>query len=190
VESFRTLNNNINCLELTETEWQKSMQVLRYFIKGGTIRCYRMAARYAPVAFSETNTALSEKHIKSPSPPVSCAGLLAQKMGVSDMHTVMAAGFAGGIGLSGEACGALGTAIWLTALNSQDDEKSKMEYFSNPEFSVVIERFLESSDYEFECSAIVGRKFKDVADHAAHVQAGGWSQIIDALSNFVFHIAW
>ena len=33
VESFRTRYNNINCLELTDTEWQKSMQVLRYFIK-------------------------------------------------------------------------------------------------------------------------------------------------------------
>jgi len=31
--------------------------------------------------------------------------MLAQKMGLSDMQTVMAAGFAGGIGLSGGACG-------------------------------------------------------------------------------------
>ena len=117
VESFRARNNNINCLELTGTQWQKSMQVLRYFIKGGTIRCFRRAARYAPVAFSEINTALSEKHIEAPSPPVSCSAMLAQKMGVSDMHTVMAAGFAGGIGLCGGASGALGAAIWIIGMN-------------------------------------------------------------------------
>ena len=80
-----------------------------------------MAARYAPVAFSEINTALSEKHIEAPSPPVSCAAMLAQKMGVSDMHTVMAAGFAGGIGLSGGACGALGAAIWIIGMNCLEE---------------------------------------------------------------------
>ncbi|MFC2035747.1 hypothetical protein ACFLUJ_06480 [Chloroflexota bacterium] len=68
-----------------------------------------MAVKYSRVAFSEINTALSEKHIEAPLPPVSCSAMLAQKMGASDMHTVMAAGFAGGIGLSGGACGALGT---------------------------------------------------------------------------------
>ena len=80
-----------------------------------------MAARYAPEAFSEINTALSEEHIEAPSPPVSCAAMLAQKMGVSDMHTVMAAGFAGGIGLSGGACGALGAAIWITGMNRPEE---------------------------------------------------------------------
>ena len=107
VASFRALNNNINCLEITDIDKSSStMQMIIYFlIKGGSIGCLRMAARYATVAFSEINTALSEKHIEAPSAPASCSAMLAQKMGVSDMHTVMAAGFAGGIGLCGGACG-------------------------------------------------------------------------------------
>ena len=67
VESFRARNNNINCLEITDTKMQTSMQILRFLIKGGPIGCFRMAARYAPEAFSEINTALSEKHIQAPS---------------------------------------------------------------------------------------------------------------------------
>jgi hypothetical protein len=39
--------------------------------------------------------------------------LIARKMGESDMHAVMASGFAGGIGLCGGACGALGAA-WIS----------------------------------------------------------------------------
>jgi len=146
LDSFRARNNNINCLELTGTEWQKSIQVLRYFIKGGTIRCFRMAARYAPVAFSEINTALSEKHIEAPSPPVSCAAMLAQKMGVSDMHTVMAAGFAGGIGLCGGACGALGAAIWIIGMNSSKERVGKID-FKNPRAIDAIDRFMKCTDF-------------------------------------------
>jgi hypothetical protein len=98
VESFcaRT-NNEINCLEITDINLQGKNQVLpllKFVIKGGPIGCFHMAAGYAPEAFNAINTALSEKHSAPLTLPVSCAAMLAQKMGVSDMHTVMAAGFA------------------------------------------------------------------------------------------------
>lgn len=113
IESFRALNNNMNCLEITDLDKSSSTMkmIMYFFIKGGAIGCFRMAARYAPVAYREINTAFSEKHIEAPSHPISCAALLAQKMGVSDMHTIMAAGFAGGIGLSGGAC--VGSSIFF-----------------------------------------------------------------------------
>jgi len=181
VESFRTHNNNINCLELTSTEWQKSMQVVRYLIKGGPIRCMRMAARYAPVAFSEINSALSEKHINAPSPPVSCAAMLAQKMGVSNMHTVMAAGFAGGIGLCGGACGALGAAIWIIGMNSSKEGVGKID-FKDPRALNAIDRFLKCTDFKFECSEIIGRRFENIDDHAGYLRVGGCSKIIEVLA--------
>ena len=109
VESFRARNNHVNCLEITDLDKSSStmQQIMFFLVKGGSIGCFRMAARYAPVAFDEIDTALSERHIEAPSPPVSCAAMLAQEMGASEMHTVMVAGFAGGIGLCGGACGAL-----------------------------------------------------------------------------------
>ena len=45
-----------------------------------------------------------------------------------------------------------------------------------------MDRFLASADYEFECASIVGRKFADVADHAAYVREGGCAKIIAALA--------
>jgi len=54
--------------------------------------------------------------------------MLAQKMGLSDMHTVMAAGLAGGIGLSGGACGALGAAIWIAGMNSLEEGADKLDF--------------------------------------------------------------
>lgn len=182
VEAFHTLNNNINCLEITETDKSSSTMkmITQFLIKGGVVGCFRMAARYAPVAFDEINTALSEEPIEAPSPPVSCAAMLAQKMGASEMHTVMAAGLAGGIGLCGGACGTLGAAIWLTEMNS-GKEGEKIEYKS-PKALAAIDKFMKCTDYEFECSAIVGRKFENVGDHAGYLRDGGCSKIIEVLA--------
>jgi hypothetical protein len=107
--------------------------------------------------------------------------MLAQKMGVSDMHTVMAAGFAGGIGLSGGACGALGAAIWITGMDSIREGVAKID-FINPKATDAVSRLIKCTDVEFECSKIVGRKFEDVNDHAAYLRDGGCSKIIEALA--------
>ena len=52
----------------------------------------------------------------------------------------------------------------------------------NARISELIERFLKSANYEFECEEIVGRKFESIDDHAAHLHAGGCSEIIDVLA--------
>jgi len=188
VESFRARNKHIDCSDITHVVWKPSSKrqlasdVFKFLIKGGPIGCFSMAAKYAPEAFSEINTILSEEHIEVPSPPVSCAAMLAQKMGETEIHTVMAAGFAGGIGFSGSACGALGAAIWILGMNIDTEGDGKVD-FQNPRAEEAIERFLKSSDYEFECSEIVGRKFENIGDHADYLREGGCSEIIEALAS-------
>jgi len=183
VESFRALNNNINCLEITNIGKSSStMQMIKFFlIKGGPIGCFRMAARYAPVAFNEINIALSEKHNETPNQPVSCAAMLAEKMGVSEMHQVMASGYAGGIGLCGGACGALGTAIWILGMKGAKEKDGKVD-FKNPKAQEIIDRFLKHTDFKFDCSQITGRKFESVNDHADFLHNGGCADLIDILA--------
>ena len=182
VESFRASNSSINCLEITNTNWQKPMQFIRNLLTGGPIRCLRLAARSAPEALDEINTALSEKQIEAPSPPVSCSAMLAQKMGASDMQTVMAAGFAGGIGLCGGACGALGAAIWIIGMNGRKEGVGNKVI--NSRVGDTIDRFIrsKSADFKFECSEIVGRKFENIGDHAAYLRDGGCSKILEVLA--------
>ncbi len=182
VESFRARNKHIDCLEITGANLQQKRGILKLFIKkGGPIGCVRMAIAYAPEAYSDINTTLSEKHIEVPSPPVSCSAMLAQKMGVSEMHTVMVAGFAGGIGLSGGACGALGAAMWIIGMNNPVRGFNKM---NNPKVSDAIDRFIKSksADFKFECSEIVGRRFENIGDHAGYLRDGGCSEIIEVLA--------
>ena len=182
VETFRARAKEINCAEITELEWKRPSggQVVKFLARGGPIGCFRLAADYAQIAFDTINNALDEQQLSTPAQPVSCTALLAQKMGVSEMHVVMAAGLAGGIGLSGGACGVLGAAIWLRGINTLKNG-GKLSFDLNAS-SEEMERFLASADYEFECASIVGRKFEDVADHAQYVREGGCAKIISALA--------
>lgn len=182
VEMFKArTGDKINCIDIIELNMQDTTGALKFILKGGPIGCFRVIASYAPEVFNEIDSTLSDD-TKALSPPVSCTAKVAKAMGASDEHAAMVAGFAGGIGLSGGACGALGAAIWLTALNSS--EEWVMELGSaNPEGQDVIDRFVEASDCDFECSEIVGRKFEDTGDHADYIRSGGCAEIIEALAN-------
>jgi hypothetical protein len=182
VESFRARNGEINCLELTDCDWKNKAKTVIYLAKGGTIKCFKMAAKLPPVAYRDINDALSEKKIEPPPSPVSCAAVLARKMGASDLQAAMAAGWAGGIGLSGGGCGALAAAIWMIGINALNRGEAKIK-FNDPRTGDAIDRFLKSSDYEFECSAIVGRRFESVDDHADYLRAGGCAKILEALGS-------
>lgn len=182
VSAFRARARDINCTEITELEWKKASgrQVVKFLARGGPIGCFRLAADYAQIAFDTINTALDDEQADAPAQPVSCTALLAQQMGASELHVAMAAGLAGGIGLSGGACGVLGAAIWLRGINTLKNG-GKLSFnlgASSPE----MEQFLASADYEFECANIVGRKFADITDHAAYVREGGCAEIIEALA--------
>jgi hypothetical protein len=183
LESFRAQNRHTNCLEITEVDRSSStMEMIKYFlIRGGTIKCFRIAVKYASTGLGEIESALSGRDIEVPTPPVSCSALLAQKMGVSDMHALMAAGLAGGIGLSGGACGALGAAIWVAVMKSVEERGAKVS-FKSPEAAEVIDRFVKHTDFEFECLKIVGRKFENIGDHSAYLRDGGCSELIEDLA--------
>lgn len=184
VDVFRPRHDAIDCVDITSIDKSSSTwQMVSFFLlKGGTIGCFRMAAWFAPLAHDAIDSALSNTTIAPPSPPVSCAAELARRMGASDMHAVMAAGLAGGIGLCGGACGALGAAIWIRAMDDAGKAGGKIDHKS-PRLQNLIDRFLKRTNYTFECADIAGRMFEDVDDHAAYLGGGGCAQLIDALAS-------
>ncbi|MFH1850880.1 MAG: C-GCAxxG-C-C family (seleno)protein [Candidatus Neomarinimicrobiota bacterium] len=187
VRSFRAQTGPVNCVDITDLDKSSTtMEMIKYFlIKGGSIGCFRMAAKYAPAAFEAIDSAVSAEETEIPPAPVSCAALVARKLGESDLHTVMAAGLAGGIGLCGGACGALGAAIWINGLRCHReqgvDNLWKDEGF-NARFADLMDRFLKQSGFEFECAKITGRDFENVGNHAAYLRDGGCAKIIEELA--------
>ncbi len=183
VRTFRDRYKEINCQELTGIDLKTAKQMtlrafLKVLIEGRVTRCFGMAAGCAHLSFHEIHAAFSEKPAEAPPGPVSCAAVLAEKMGVSDLHAVMVAGFAGGIGLSGSACGALGAAMWINALrNGMEGLK-----YTSDQASATIDQYMENADYEFECAKIVGSTFADASEHAGYLRDGGCARIIEALA--------
>jgi hypothetical protein len=183
VDSFQTSYKSTNCFEVIDLDWKNAQgkQVLKFFLKGGPIRCFSMTAGYARATRREIDVSFADDALEAPEPPVSCAALLARKMGADDMHAAMAAGLAGGIGLSGGACGALGAAIWLIEINRVADGTGQVE-FNSPEATEAIDRFVQSTEGEFECSKITGRRFEAVGEHACYLRKGGCLRLIEALA--------
>ena len=181
VETFRSkTKNEINCMEIIELDMQSPKGLFKFLIKGGPIRCFSLASKYAKAAFDELNDSFAEEHDTHPDLPISCTSVFAKKLGLTDEQVTMAAGLAGGIGFSGGACGVYGVAIWAYGLKNPDDVVRFMP--TDPWVGKLTERFFKSSDFEFECSNIVGRKFESVGDHASYVCSGGCSKIIEAMA--------
>jgi hypothetical protein len=189
VASFRACNRpkEINCMEILGMNFNEKMtagKAVKYIFSGklgGVLRCLTtMAGKSSKAGFRDINEILPAIQMEEPPAPVSCAALLAQKMGASETYIVMASGLAGGIGLSGGGCGALGAAIWLKEIeHSRTQPEEKLDYDMS---SSIINRFLKASDYQYECAEITGRKFKDVKEHAEFLRGGGCAKIIEVLA--------
>lgn len=185
VAAFRERNRQTDCraltgIDLNDMQQQALGTFLKMFLGGGIVRCFSMSAACAHRSYREIDAALSDVPVEAPDAPVSCSALLARKMGLTEIQTVMAAGFAGGIGLSGGACGALGTAIWIAGMRKAGQQEANL-LLGDPAIAGVIDRFAGISDHKFECSKITGRRFADVAGHAAYLREGGCAQIVDGL---------
>jgi hypothetical protein len=183
LEAFRAQNGATDCFDITEIDDSSTkMEMMTYFLlKGGAVRCFAGAARYASAAKEAIDTALSAPQGDAPPAPVSCAALLARRMGASGLHAVMAAGMAGGIGLGGGGCGALAAAIWITGMKALRDGAARLD-FESPIALALIDRFLGGTGGQFECAAICGRRFAGVEDHAAYLRGGGCAPLVEALA--------
>jgi hypothetical protein len=177
VTSFRAQNGAVDCFDLTGTDFDSKAETWRYLLTGKAVGCFRMAARYAPVAKAEIDAALSLDAVDTPEPPVSCAALAARRLGASAEQATMVAGFAGGIGLCGGACGALGAAVWVGSMGASGGYQAL-----GAKAKHAMARFLAATDGRFDCAEIVGRRFESVADHAAFLRDDGCSRLVESLA--------
>lgn len=113
---------------------------------------------------------------------MSCAAAVARKLGAGDLHATMVSGFAGGLGLCGGACGALGAALWILGMRIGESKGGKVGY-NDPRIQEVIDRFQRHTAFRFECSQVAGRSFQSVADHSAYLRNGGCQEVMAVLTD-------
>ena len=116
-------------------------------------------------------------------------------MGGSDEQMVMVAGLAGGMGLSGNACGALGAAIWMNSLDwrrkqtdSDDNNPESSDkvgfglFFDYPRAISTLKAFYDATDSEILCHKISGQFFKTIDDHTEFMKNGGCDKLVNVLA--------
>ena len=62
--------------------------------------------------------------------------------------------------------------------SQEEDSKINFKHFRALE---EIERFLQWTDYKFECSEIVWRKFENINDHPSHLHYDSCAEIMKIL---------
>jgi hypothetical protein len=188
MESYTKSNKTVNCREITgcnlTSRWGMAKLGLMTILSGiYNSRCFVIAENWAPEAMQAAHEGLAQKTGKLTEKPVSCASVVAKKMGASDYEMDTVAGFAGGMGLSGNACGALGAAIWMKSLARNRKNPDKIPpYFKDPALKNIIETFYRATGSEILCQRICGRSFKDIDDHTEFIKNGGCNTLIDTLA--------
>ena len=181
VDSFLDSSKSIECGDITETDMTNKWSLAKYMLTGKFYGCLKLAERWAPDAIRTAQAGLALEQPELKQQPKSCASEVIKKMGGTDEEAVMVAGFAGGLGFSGNGCGALGAAIWKTTLESV--KKGEWKYnLSNPTFDKILEKFYEVSDYEMECSKICGKQFNTIDEHTEFIRNGGCDKMINVLA--------
>ncbi len=185
--SFQQRTGTLNCREVTHVDWQnrfeRNIYILKTIAQGFIYSpCFNLMSHWTPEAVAAAKAGLSVT-TNCTEPCMSCATEVVKKMGASEEESIMVAGFAGGLGLSGEGCGALSAAIWYKMLDwGRKNPGKKPSMFSNPEAKKVLDAFDAVTGGEMICKVICNRKFNSAEEHSEFIRNEGCRNIFDALA--------
>jgi hypothetical protein len=181
LESFVNRAKSPDCQDITDCNWTNKISIAKYMLSGRVASCYKLLGKWAPEAIEAAYTGLSRDQSSLPAACRSCASEVVKRMRGSEQESIMVAGFASGIGLSGNACGALGAAIWMLTLRLIRENPEK-KYFFHPEAKEALESFYKETDYEILCHEITGKRFATPEEHTEFLNNGGCGKLIDVLA--------
>ena len=184
MQSFENRTSSIECEDITQTDFQNKKSFARYMLSGKFVSCFRLAGRWAPEALEAAEQGLAVDKADLPEKTKSCASEVIRLMGGSEEQILMAAGFAGGMGLSGNGCGALAAAVWMNALIRNRQGTGKSASF-DPSTDFTLKVFYEETDYEIECHKICGQRFNALDEHTEFLKKGGCKKLIEVLGDTV-----
>jgi C_GCAxxG_C_C family probable redox protein len=187
VDSFQKRTHTVNCRDISKVDWENKFDFAIYMLK--TIAhgfvfspCFNLIVKWTPEAIQTANKGLTE-NIHYNEPCISCSTEVVKKMGSTEEESIMVAGFAGGIGLSGNACGALGAAIWYKMLDWGKKNPGKSQSFlNNQDVKKILRTFYMQTDSEMLCNKICNKSFNTIDEHSDYIKNGGCKNIIEALS--------
>lgn len=185
-ESFNKTAGTMNCRDITKCNMDSFFGMTKYMIKimlkgmDNSI-CFNLAENWAPEAIEVARAGLKQRETETSEHTFSCASEVVKKMGGNEEEMITVAGFAGGLGLSGSACGALSAAVWMNSLKWSKSHPGKSAW-SNPKAKKTLKGFLAETGSEMRCHHICGRHFNTTEDHTNFIKKGGCGKLINTLA--------
>jgi len=181
IQSFKEQTQATSCREITRCNFSNKWSFFKYMVSGRFLGCFNLAKTWAPEAIQTTADSLNKSKSHPASKCLSCATKVARKMGASEEEAITVAGFAGGLGLSGEGCGALAAAIWLNTIEWLENNPNSKDMI-NPFAEKTLQAFEKASGGKIKCKNIIGRYFKNIEDHSMYIGEGGCAELISTLA--------
>ncbi len=184
MKSFADRTGSIECEEITQCDFTNKKSFLKYMLSGKFVGCFKLAGKWAPEALQAAREGLATNGNEQPQETLSCASEVVRLMGGNEEEMAMVAGFAGGLGLSGNGCGALAAAVWMNALIHNRKNPGKPTPY-DPESNDTLKIFYEETGYEMMCDKLCGQRFNTVDEHTEFLNKGGCKKLIGILAGTV-----
>lgn len=180
LDSFENRAHTHNCREVTNCNLTNIFGMLKLILfKPRT--CFNLLNNWAPDAIQSASEGLSGEQAENPGQAINCASEVARKMCANDEEMVTVAGLAGGMGLSGNGCGALAAAIWMNSMAWLKKENRKSAY-NNPKAKNTLKAFMDATESKFRCREITDKQFNTIEEHTEYMKNGGCKDLIDILA--------
>lgn len=202
-KTFPEYSGSINCQEITKINLTGLGGRLNY-LKTGTARmCGRLHLKWAPKAYQLIDKSLTEYgKLESAKSYANCSvqtmEALKSKLSLEEDSSLMA-GFAGGVGLCGNLCGALAVGTYIMAISQQFALKkkkrdSRIRGMFEELFGTNYKGYLTQFRHEFVqkfgselCIDIAGHLFQNARDHSKFLEKGGCNNIINFITDWVIN---
>ena len=181
VNSFERTTNGDNYKFIYNKNFNQQSTISSYIFNGRLLRCLKLADRWVPKALNVANLNLRLTIDNDEDNYTCCAMRVVEKMGGSHQESIMVAGFSGGLGLSGNTCGALAATVWykgLQWLKEHPEEKHYPIAYSQK----TVKDFLKISQGEHLCPYLSGKHFNTLDDHSKFIHEGGCNKLIELLA--------
>jgi hypothetical protein len=190
MDSFKERTKSVLCRDVVGSDVSKPGGIAKMMVKiifqGGmkNSTCFKLADKWAPEAIKASAKGLSVKQEMSAVHAMSCASEVVRKMGGSHEEMVTVAGLAGGMGLKGHACGALGAALWMNTYSwCKKHPGQTPPKFNKANTQKIMDGFFKATNAESDCRKISGKNFSSINDHTEFLKLGGCSKLIDILAS-------
>ncbi len=184
MKSFTQCNGSVDCREVTQTDFAKKFQFVKFIFVSFLYKifkksCFNIADNWAPFAVETATRSVNAKTNEITEQYYNCAYSTVVNLGGTEEEAFCVAGFAGGMGLSGNSCGALSAALWFNT-KKYISETGKGEY-PNSAATETYTKFLQITNNEMLCSKICSQKFNNIKEHSDFIKSGRCENIIEGL---------